>query len=99
MTTVTHETGSPPASTAGPEHELLTRPVPSSGAPVPVIGLGTYRTFDLHPGQPVDDLRAVLRRFHAGGGRVVDTSPMYGEAERVLGVLASSEERRVGKEC
>jgi aryl-alcohol dehydrogenase-like predicted oxidoreductase len=45
--------------------------------------------FDVPPGQPLDPQREVLRRFHAAGGRVVDTSPMYGDAERVLGELAA----------
>ena len=71
-----------------PDTELHTRVVPGSGEHIPVIGLGTYRTFDVRPGQSVDDQREVLRRFHAGGGRVVDTSPMYGEAERVVGLVA-----------
>jgi len=65
------------------------RSIPSSGERLPIVGLGTYRVFDIPEGQPRDQQREVLRRFHAAGGRVVDTSPMYGEAERVLGELAA----------
>lgn len=65
------------------------RTIPSSGESLPIVGLGTYRVFDVPSGQPRDLQREVLRRFHAAGGRVVDTSPMYGESERVLGELAA----------
>ena len=67
---------------------MQTRPIPSSGEPLPVIGLGTWQTFDVGE----DDgarapLREVLRRFFDGGGRVIDSSPMYGRAEGVVGDL------------
>ena len=69
---------------------MLERAIPSSGEKVPVIGLGTWRAFDA--GASASErapLRAVLSRFTALGGRVVDSSPMYGRAESVLGDLAS----------
>ncbi|MDZ7828215.1 MAG: aldo/keto reductase [Halofilum sp. (in: g-proteobacteria)] len=55
-----------------------------------MIGLGTARTFDVDPDDAagMDPLRGVLRAFHAGGGRLVDSSPMYGRAEAVTGRLA-----------
>ena len=65
------------------------RTIPSSGERLPIIGLGTHRVFDVPQGQSLDLQREVLRRFHAAGGRVVDSSPMYGESERVLGELAA----------
>jgi aryl-alcohol dehydrogenase-like predicted oxidoreductase len=53
-----------------------------------VIGLGTWRTFDVGDAEAERAPRLeVLRRFLAGGGRVVDSSPMYGEAETVVGDL------------
>lgn len=69
---------------------LNRRAIPSSGQRVPVIGLGTARTFDVDPDDAGDmsPLRGVLRAFHAGGGRLVDSSPMYGHAETVTGRLA-----------
>jgi len=55
---------------------------------VPVIGMGSSGTFDAGGDAGARaPLREVLRRFVAGGGRVLDTSPMYGRAEQVLGDL------------
>ncbi len=66
-----------------------TRPIPSSGEAVPVVGLGSARTFsDRWGGVETDALRQVLRLFHASGGRVFDTAPTYGGAETVSGRLA-----------
>ncbi len=69
---------------------LLTRPIPSSGERLPAVGLGTWRTFDVGP-TPAErtPLRDVLARFVALGGRVIDSSPMYGAAEAVAGDLAA----------
>jgi len=73
------------ATASGPH----TRAVPSSGERLPVIGLGTSRTFDVGTAETERAaLRDVLRLFVEHGGRVVDTSPMYGNAERVVGELA-----------
>jgi aryl-alcohol dehydrogenase-like predicted oxidoreductase len=75
--------------------ELLTRPIPSSGERVPVIGLGTWQTFDV--GTSASErapLEAVLNEFVALGGKVVDSSPMYGRSESVLGdVMAKGQLR------
>jgi diketogulonate reductase-like aldo/keto reductase len=63
---------------------MLTRPIPSSGEAMPVIGLGTSQVFDVgadpRARQP---LRAVMQAFVDAGGRIIDTSPMYGRAEAV----------------
>jgi diketogulonate reductase-like aldo/keto reductase len=69
----------------------LERPIPSSGEKIPVVGLGTWRTFDV--GASATErapLEEVLRSFVELGGRVVDSSPMYGAAESVVGDLAAS---------
>lgn len=74
---------------AGAQHVLLTRPIPATGERVPAVGLGTWLTFD-HPISDVDAMarsRAVLERFRADGGTLIDSSPMYGHAEAVLGEL------------
>jgi diketogulonate reductase-like aldo/keto reductase len=68
---------------------ILQRPIPSSGETIPTVGLGTWRTFDVGTAADRAPLRDVLRRFVALGGRVVDSSPMYGPAESVLGDLAA----------
>ena len=77
----------PRLSGAAPQ-SMLTRPVPSSGEPLPVIGLGTSRTFNVGR-DPVklNDLRPVLQAFFDQGGTLIDSSPMYGTAEEVTGVL------------
>lgn len=71
--------------------EVIRRTIPSSGESVPVAGMGTYRTFDIDPDDAgaMARMREVLRRFLAGGGRVIDSSPMYGRAEAVVGALAA----------
>ncbi|RAS66845.1 diketogulonate reductase-like aldo/keto reductase [Lentzea atacamensis] len=67
------------------QQPVITRRIPRTGEEVPAIGLGTFMTFDKKPGAPRDHLREVLHRFHAGGGRVVDTSPLYGLSEVTVG--------------
>lgn len=66
----------------------LRRTIPSSGESLPAMGLGTAHTFDVGP-QERAQVEAVLRRFVELGGQVVDTSPMYGRAEAVVGKLAT----------
>ncbi len=78
-----------PAS-LGAASPILQRPIPSSGESIPAVGLGTWRTFDVG-GAAAErtPLKEVLQRFVELGGRVVDSSPMYGAAESVLGDLAA----------
>jgi aryl-alcohol dehydrogenase-like predicted oxidoreductase len=65
---------------------MQTRAIPRSGEAIPVIGLGTWQTFDVAQGAPERaDVVEVLRRFLAAGGRVIDSSPMYGRSEAVTG--------------
>jgi len=64
---------------------LITRTIPRTGNSLPVIGLGTFLTFDVIPGEKRDHLREVVRRYWEGGARVVDTSPLYGTAEITVG--------------
>jgi aryl-alcohol dehydrogenase-like predicted oxidoreductase len=66
------------------------RPIPHSGESLPVVGLGTWQTFDVPPDAPERaELKKVLRGLVEHGGSVVDSSPMYGQAERVVGDLTS----------
>ena len=69
---------------------LNRRAIPASGRRIPVIGMGTYQTFDVasDDGAAIERLTRVLEAFHAGGGRVVDSSPMYGRSERMVGLVA-----------
>ena len=65
---------------------MHTRPIPSTGEPLPVIGCGTYMGFDHSPGSAeFAQLPDVLAALFAGGGTVVDSSPMYGKAEAAVG--------------
>lgn len=72
----------------GPADDLIRRPIPSSGETIPAVGLGTSRTFDVSPSGDIEAQRAVFDRFVELGGTVVDTSPMYGQAEALVGHLA-----------
>jgi diketogulonate reductase-like aldo/keto reductase len=70
---------------------LLTRAIPSSGEKLPVIGLGTWQAFDVDlTSDNRRQLGDVLSLFVKLGGRVIDTSPMYGRAEDVIGELTSA---------
>jgi aryl-alcohol dehydrogenase-like predicted oxidoreductase len=65
----------------------LERAIPATGEKVPAVGMGTWLTFDVAPGAERDARLAVLREFFAGGGTLLDSSPMYGYAEAALGEL------------
>jgi diketogulonate reductase-like aldo/keto reductase len=67
---------------------MLTRIIPSTGEALPVIGVGTYRGFDVGSGKKERAvLKNVLSTLFSGGGSVLDSSPMYGRAEDVAGEL------------
>jgi len=65
---------------------VITRPIPSSGEAIPVIGLGSWITFNVG-NDPVarDSCAEVIRNFFKAGGRLIDSSPMYGSAQDVIG--------------
>jgi diketogulonate reductase-like aldo/keto reductase len=67
---------------------ILQRVIPSSGEKIPAIGLGTWQVFDVGE-SPAErkPLKDVLSRFVQLGGKVIDSSPMYGRAESVVGDL------------
>jgi aryl-alcohol dehydrogenase-like predicted oxidoreductase len=69
---------------------IIRRPIPRSGEALPVIGLGTWQTFDVGGDQAARaPLREVLGEFARLGGSVVDSSPMYGSSESVAGDLTA----------
>jgi aryl-alcohol dehydrogenase-like predicted oxidoreductase len=75
-----------PATAEQTVASMQTRPIPSSGKPLPIVGCGTYRTFDVgsSPAER-EQIAGVLRELFAAGGSVIDSSPMYGRAEGVAG--------------
>ncbi len=66
---------------------LITKPIPKSGEMLPVIGMGSSRTFDVDGMPERSALLPVLQAFFDQGGTLIDSSPMYGAAEEVLGEL------------
>jgi aryl-alcohol dehydrogenase-like predicted oxidoreductase len=79
------------AQTRDEGQAMQTRPIPSSGEALPVIGCGTYVGFDI--GAESETLKAladVVRTLRDAGGKVFDSSPMYGRAEAVLGDLLAA---------
>jgi len=74
----------------GNEESIATKVVPSTGERIPIIGMGTWQTFDVGRSS---DVRArllnVLETFFDRGGRLIDSSPMYGRSEGVVGALLS----------
>jgi aryl-alcohol dehydrogenase-like predicted oxidoreductase len=68
--------------------EMLTRKIPSTGELLPVIGVGTWQTFDVgSDAESRAPLEEVMREFAALGGKVIDSSPMYGRSEDVAGEI------------
>lgn len=69
---------------------LITRPIPSTGEKIPVVGIGTARRYDVGTtAEERDPLRDVVRAFPELGGRLIDTAPSYGNAESVVGDLVA----------
>jgi len=69
---------------------MLTRPIPLTGEAMPVVGLGTWPVFNVGAGEAARrPLREVVQGLVAGGGRMIDTSPMYGRSEGVVGDIVA----------
>ncbi len=77
-------------ASAQPPSGLL-RPIPASGERIPAIGVGSWLTFNAPDART---LAPVLQRFFDGGGTLIDSSPMYGRAETVIGELLALTARR-----
>jgi diketogulonate reductase-like aldo/keto reductase len=78
----------PTVKAAGPTASgtLLNRPVPSSGEALPVIGLGSWITFNVGNDRTARaNCTQVMRHFFEAGGCMIDSSPMYGSAQEVIG--------------
>ena len=66
---------------------LISRSIPSTGEPLPALGLGSWITFDVPPGEHQGRVRCfeVIREFLLAGGHMIDSSPMYGYAQELIG--------------
>ncbi len=83
--------GAARALTAQDGTRMMTRSIPATGEALPVVGVGTWRGFDV--GQNAESrarLTQVLSELFAAGGRVIDSSPMYGTSEEVTGDLLAA---------
>ena len=70
--------------------QLIKKEIPSTGEKIPAIGMGTWQTFDVgNSASGRSGLEEVLKIFVEAGGKVIDSSPMYGSSEEVVGALAS----------
>jgi diketogulonate reductase-like aldo/keto reductase len=75
-----------PLGAAASQSQLITKKIASTGQPLPVIGMGTWRTFNVGTDPKLRDQRTqVLKAFLDGGGQVIDSSPMYGSSQDVIG--------------
>lgn len=69
--------------------QLVQKTIPATGESIPALGLGTWQTFDAGSAATErESLKQVLKLFVQEGGRLIDSSPMYGRAEQVVGELA-----------
>ena len=75
-----------PRDASAQAKSFITRPIPSSGEALPVIGLGSWITFNVGNDRVTRDSCAeVMRNFFDAGGRMIDSSPMYGSSQDVIG--------------
>jgi aryl-alcohol dehydrogenase-like predicted oxidoreductase len=75
----------PLPSSAVVQGPLIERAIPSSGEKLPVVGIGTARSYERPTPEEIPVLKEVLRRFPELGGKLLDTAPAYGRAEDVVG--------------
>jgi diketogulonate reductase-like aldo/keto reductase len=75
-----------PRQAAAQRGPVLTRPIPSSGEALPLVGLGSWITFNVGNDPAArDNCAEVMLAFFAAGGRMIDSSPMYGSSQDVIG--------------
>lgn len=78
----------PPMEVSGQTPSLIQRAIPATGELLPVMGMGTWGTFDVgNDSAEKEQLAGVVRAFFENGGRLIDSSPMYGRSEAVLGEM------------
>jgi diketogulonate reductase-like aldo/keto reductase len=70
---------------------MILREIPSTGETIPVIGLGTWQSFDVSSSSNLESLKQVLSTMRDAGGKLIDSSPMYGKSEEIVGLLTEKE--------
>jgi diketogulonate reductase-like aldo/keto reductase len=70
---------------------MIVRQIPSTKETIPVVGLGTWQSFDADPSSDLEPLKKVLSSLSAAGGKLIDSSPMYGQSEEVIGLLTEDD--------
>jgi diketogulonate reductase-like aldo/keto reductase len=84
-----------PSIAAAEGKRMMTRPIPSSGEPLPVIGLGTWQVFDVESTpEEIDLRRQIVDLLVDSGGSLIDTSPMYNRSEKVIGDVIAERGKR-----
>ena len=66
------------------------RKIPSTGELLSAIGMGTWQTFDINSEENKENLKQLLMQMHNSGASLIDTSPMYGNAEKITGEVTQS---------
>jgi diketogulonate reductase-like aldo/keto reductase len=80
-----------PSGAVAEDRKMLTKPIPSSGEQLPVIGLGTYSVFDVESSaSEIATRRDIVEYLIEAGGSLIDTSPMYNRSEQVIGDVIES---------
>lgn len=72
------------------QQKMAQRKIPSTGESLPVVGVGTWQTFDVSGTDEKGQLKEVLTTLLKHGGTVIDSSPMYGRSEEVVGELSTA---------
>lgn len=70
---------------------MILRQIPSTGETIPVIGLGTWQSFDVASNSDLKPLKAVLSIMNGAEAKLIDSSPMYGQSEEVIGLLTEND--------
>ncbi|MGV3560400.1 aldo/keto reductase [Larkinella arboricola] len=87
--TATLASGGLTAFSSSNQTTMLNRPIPSSKEKLPIVGIGTWQTFDVSGKTEQEPLLQALKAVHQAGGRLIDSSPMYGRSEEVVGTLTA----------
>jgi diketogulonate reductase-like aldo/keto reductase len=71
---------------------MIERRIPATGEMIPLIGLGTWQSFDVSPSSDLNPLQQVISQMSNSGGKLIDSSPMYGRSEEIIGMLTENTE-------